>query len=158
MLHFYPFISNMFLKAYFKPSHGILSIQLNHTALHIFLLLPVLAPSPPLACVPCFVSWLDEDAKAMCHDVKQASLRKLYKGFANTNSMSGMKPGAQGQLNGFTGDAGGNRLKKDSTSGRDLVPFFPAADISAQSEKQNGTSCVKVKVPRTNGAMRRPLS
>jgi hypothetical protein len=148
MLHFYAFISNMFLKACFKPSHGILSIQLNHTALDIFLLLAV----------PCSVSWFDEDAKAMCHDVNQASLRKLFKGFANTSSMSGMKPGAQGQLNGFTGDAGGNRLKKDSTSGRDLVPFFPAADISAQSEKLNGTSCVKVKVSRTNGAMRRPLS
>jgi hypothetical protein len=95
----------------------------------------------------------------MCHDVNQASLRKLFKGFANTNSMSSMKSGAQGQLNGFTGDAGGNRLKKDSASGRDhLVPFFPAADVMAQSEKQNGTSCVKVKFSRTNGAMPRPLS
>jgi hypothetical protein len=84
-------------------------------------------------------------------------VEKSFKVFANTNSMSGMKSGVQGQLNGFTGDAGGNRLKKDSTSGRDLVPFFPAADILAQSEKQNGSICVKVKVSRTNGALPRPL-
>jgi hypothetical protein len=64
--------------------------------------------------------------------------------------MSGVKSGAQGQLNGFTGDAGGNRLKKDAMSGRDLVPFFPDAETVAQSEKQNGNS-VKVKVSRTNG-------
>ncbi len=72
--------------------------------------------------------------------------------------MSGIKSGAQGQLNGFTGDAGGNRLKKDSTSGRDLVPFFPDAEVVAQSEKQNGSSCVKVKISRTNGAPPSPRS
>jgi hypothetical protein len=64
--------------------------------------------------------------------------------------MSGNKSGAQGQLNGFTGDVGGNRLKKDATSGRDLVPFFPDAESIAQSEKQNGNSA-KVKASRANG-------
>ena len=68
-----------------------------------------------------------------------------------------MKAGAQGQLNGFTGDAGGNRLKKDAASGRDLVPFFPDAEIVAQSEKQNGSSSVKGKAARTNGAPPPPL-
>jgi hypothetical protein len=70
--------------------------------------------------------------------------------FVNLAIMSGVKSGAQGQLNGFTGDAGGNRLKKDAMSGRDLVPFFPDVETVAQSEKQNGNS-VKVKVSRTNG-------
>jgi hypothetical protein len=68
----------------------------------------------------------------------------------NLTSMSGSKSSAQGQLNGFTGDVGGNRLKTDAMSGRDLVPFFLGAESVAQSEKQNGNS-VKVKVSRTNG-------
>jgi hypothetical protein len=66
--------------------------------------------------------------------------------------MSGNKSGAQGQLNGFTGDAGGNRLKKDAFSGRDLVPFFPDSEAVVQSEKQSGNSSVKVKIGRANGA------
>jgi hypothetical protein len=70
--------------------------------------------------------------------------------------MSG-KSSAQGQLKGFTGDAGGNRLNKDALSGRDLVPFFLGAESVAQSEKQNGNSA-KVKVSRTNGILIRHSS
>jgi hypothetical protein len=64
---------------------------------------------------------------------------------------SGNKSGAS-QLNGFTGDAGGNRLKKDAFSGRDLVPFFPDSNAAVQSDKQNGNGSAKAKVGRANGA------
>jgi hypothetical protein len=67
-------------------------------------------------------------------------------------SMSGNKSGSQCQLNGFTGDAGGNRLKKDTLSGRDLVPFFSDSESAVKSEKQIVNSSVKAKVIRANGA------
>jgi hypothetical protein len=66
--------------------------------------------------------------------------------------MSGNKSGSQCQLNGFTGDAGGNRLKKDTLSGRDLVPFFSDSESAVKSEKQIVNSSVKAKVIRANGA------
>jgi hypothetical protein len=67
--------------------------------------------------------------------------------------MSGNKLGAQGPMNGFTGDAGGNRLKKDSKLGRDLVPFFPDAEFSNQTEKSNANSNSKPKNSRLNGTL-----
>ena len=69
-------------------------------------------------------------------------VEKSFKVFANTNSMSGMKSGAQGQLNGFTGDAGGKEVSVvilsqfTSMSWLPLTfhPFSPTTQVVGEDE------------------------